>query len=442
VWLQGAIGLGVATDEYWVNASGMNSLNMYDGEKRENFKQEDLKGHGHNSMDICASRALFEWSDVGKTNSYNWHEFQASKTLSGPLDPSYWWDLIYRYNTEVAAYAGTDDVWNAFLHMGTHLYVRDLAAHVKAFEEDGTRYLARRYKARGEGDEGKTMFVALISNPFNGNVIAIHAQEVSVSALEAKFTTLEATACAYAVALPYSLSRLDKWFNDVYDTKVDSRGRARAIPVMDSVPTFDVDAVELYWGEDGLKVHSLGATTSLHSETDGTGNVCKVYEINVATQFQTAYQARFVYTPSARAFDEVGRFNSYRDAQVRAAVGFNEGYSRWMDEHWAFELKDSHTLDQLRLRLEETETPYHAHVTELIGKMTTGSLWSWSVSGLGVEWHGAIDYTTFSKPIGGFDFCTVDTTCQASDIDCIDVANITANDDDDDLVGASSVNSA
>jgi hypothetical protein len=28
---------------------------------------------------------------------------------------------------------------------------------------------------------------------------------------------------------------------------------------------------------------------------------------------------------------------------------------------------------------------------------------------MAIEWHGGFDYTTFHDPIGGFDFCTVDT---------------------------------
>ena len=42
----------------------------------------------------------------------------------------------------------------------------------------------------------------------------------------------------------YGSWQVDEWFNDVYATKVDSRGLAKPMPVMDSAPTFDMDAVE------------------------------------------------------------------------------------------------------------------------------------------------------------------------------------------------------
>ena len=55
--------------------------------------------------------------------------------------------------------------------------------------------------------------------------------------------------------------------------------------------------------------------------------------------------------------------------------------------------------------------------------MTAGSLWAWGVSGMAIEWHGAIDYTTLHDPIGGFDFCTANTECQKADTTCKDVAS-------------------
>jgi hypothetical protein len=125
--------------------------------------------------------------------------------------------------------------------------------------------------------------------------------------------------------------------------------------------------------------------------------------------------------------------------KVRSTAGINTGYSRWMDDHVGFMLKDGHTLDELRFELEAANTPYHAHVTELVtGDQTAGSLWAWGVSGLGIEWHGAFDYTTFHKPIGGFDFCTADTSCQPQDVTCLEVSNITGTNSNQ-IAGATSV---
>ena len=80
------------------------------------------------------------------------------------------------------------------------------------------------------------------------------------------------------------------------------------------------------------------------------------------------YQARFVYTPHAKYFDYLGTFHKYIDSTVRAAVGFNSGYSRWMDDHWGF---SGVRLDDFRTTLEKSNTPYHAHVTEY----TDGIYW-------------------------------------------------------------------
>ena len=457
-WLTNQLGMGGCTTEYWVNSSGMNALTIYDGEKRSTWKDEDLKGHGHDSSHICAARSLFEWHERpgAGNNAYDWHEFQASQTPTGSLDPAYWWNLIYQYNTQtstdsLATVDSTDSrdsssgEWSAFWHMGQHMYVPDLAAHMAKFHADGTLHLARHYKAVASGDEGKTWYVAFVANPFNGNAVILHAPEVSDDLHKAKFSELEDDACSYAVALPYSQSRLAEWYNTTYVSSVDANGLSRPMPVMDAHPTYDMDEVEAYF--EAIKIHSLGAVTKLHEvkaassakHTGSNSKVCKVFELHLSTQFQTAYQARFVYTPSAAHFDEVGRYHKYVDAQVRATTGTNQGYSRWMDDHWALTMRDTHTLDQIRFNLESAATPYHAHTTELFGNQTAGSLWAWGVSGMGIEWHGEFDYTTFHDSIGGFDFCTADTTCQAADKTCKEVAVNADDANHDDLTGANGV---
>ena len=68
------------------------------------------------------------------------------------------------------------------------------------------------------------------------------------------------------------------------------------------------------------------------------------------SQMTTAYQMRFVYTPEARNHEEVGRFHNYVDKQVRETTGYNTGYSRWMDEHYAITIANAQDLylDQVR----------------------------------------------------------------------------------------------
>ena len=73
----------------------------------------------------------------------------------------------------------------------------------------------------------------------------------------------------------------------------------------------------------------------------------------MASQLQTEYQVRFVWTPAARNFDLLGDFVKYTDATVREAVGFNTGYSRWMDDHWGI---SGVPLDTFRHSLEAANT--------------------------------------------------------------------------------------
>ena len=72
-------------------------------------------------------------------------------------------------------------------------------------------------------------------------------------------------------------------------------------------------------------------------------------------------EARFVYTPSARNFDELGRFIKYTDSTVRSMMGFNSGYSRWLDDHWGIQLSSSTTLDTFRKVLERALDESRAH---------------------------------------------------------------------------------
>ena len=125
-------------------------------------------------------------------------------------------------------------------------------------------------------------------------------------------------------------------------------------------------------------------------------------------------EARFVFTPSARNFDELGRFIKYTDSTVRSMMGFNSGYSRWLDDHWGIQLSSSTTLDTFRKVLERADTPYHAHATEMMYGTTVGSIWAWGVSGMAIEWHSDFDYTSFNDPIGAFDFCSADSVCSAA----------------------------
>ena len=76
----------------------------------------------HGMKRICSARSEFSWYNVNGTNSYDWHEFRGSLSVSGPLGPDYWWDLIYQMNTQYDSSTATN-VWNAFFHAGQHMYV-------------------------------------------------------------------------------------------------------------------------------------------------------------------------------------------------------------------------------------------------------------------------------------------------------------------------------
>ena len=232
--------------------------------------------------------------DEASSNYYSWHEFQGSLTEAGPLTPDYWYDKIYKFNTAIGDTSG--DEWSVFLHQGSHFYVNDLSKHMAAFERDGTPHLARHYKALARGDEGVTIFVVFVPNKFNGQTIIIHSAMVSVEKYKAKFTELEKVACAYAVALPVSVDRLEEEWKHIFVHKADATDLPLAIPVMDSKPTFDIDEVAEYYN-DKIKIQDYDVTTALHEESvsggeAGSGYTCIVFEMHMASQLQTEYVNR------------------------------------------------------------------------------------------------------------------------------------------------------
>ena len=433
--------------------------------------------HGGNKR-ICSARSEFTWADVNGTNSYDWHEFQSSLTPSGDRGPDYWWDLIYTMNTEYDSPSDIN-VWNAFLHMGQHMYVRtctwrpnvalqrrrpsfkascrrlcfcvyrptphppphpahprryvnDLTAHVVSLESKGTPYLARTYTSQAYGDDGRTMYVVFIPNPYNGNVVIIHSGSVGDWHARKFFRDLEAEACVQAVSLPYPLSSLERWWDKVYIETVDPTSLPKPYPVMDTHPVHDLDAVSDYF-ENKIKIREwadvdLVAWSNNATDVDLPNGqfACSTYSIQMASQFQTDYEVKYIYTPEAKGFDEVGRFQKYTDDEVRKSVGFNTGYNRWMDNHIALALPKNlspgsdkiTTLDEMRPYLEDAETPYHIHFTEVTGGEDMGSIWAWGPGGLGVEYHALITYESFEYPVGNFDFCTADSVCQDADVIC------------------------
>ena len=208
-------------------------------------------------------------------------------------------------------------------------------------------------------------------NRYNGQTIIIHAKSVSVGQYAEKFTELEESACAYAVSLPVSIDRLQEWWKNVFVHKIDDSNLPKALPVMDTKPTYNIDEVKRYF-DDKLNIHKYGAKTELvivdpledqGSSSSSSTSSCKVFEIHLPSQLQTEFQARFIFTPEARNFEELGTFLKYTDETVRNQMGFNSGYSRWLDDHWGF---SGVLLDDFRNSLEASKTPYHAHVTEIM----------------------------------------------------------------------------
>lgn len=452
IWLQTKIGLGVTGFEYFYNSTGNAVLHgAHMAEDWTEEQEEAVESVWGGNKQICSARSLFTWQNQNNTNTYDWHEFQSSTSPAGEMGPDYWWDLIYKYNTQLdvstmshspppfVEHDSSD--WNVFMHMGTHFYVHDLTMHMVELQKDNTPFLARRYTSVAD-ENPRRMFVVVVPNPYNGNCIIIHSGSVADPKQEALFLPLEDAACTYAVALPYSYEKLEAWAEKVYVQTTNNASLPKPFPVVDSIPTFDMEEVENYFKNDirlhewaHVKMNKYNNNVTIGHEggslyNDVPEEECQVFEIDLSSQFNTNYQTRFVYTPEARLHSELGRFHRYVDKTVRDNVNFNEGYCRWMDDHLGISLP-AHTsgktnavtsLDEIRENLEKAHVPYHAHFTEYNNGTREGSIWAWGVSGIGIEWHGALTLESFgamNNALGNFDFCQADSTCTAADEMCV-----------------------
>eukprot|EP00622_Pseudochattonella_farcimen_P007439 FR743420.1.p1 GENE.FR743420.1~~FR743420.1.p1 ORF type:complete len:298 (+),score=23.06 FR743420.1:100-894(+) len=260
--------------------------------------------------------------------------------------------------------------------MGTHMYVHDLTMHMIELQKDNTPFLARRYSSLAD-EYPRKMFMVVVPNPYNGNCVIIHSASVADPKQEALFLPLEDAACLAAAALPYSYEKLEAWVDNVFVQTTNNASLPKPIPVMDSIPTFDMDSVKKYFRHD-LKILDWADVALSHYSNNATGtsdtpdSECQVFKIDMSSQFNTDYQTRFVYTPGARLHTEMGRFHRYVDDTVRSYVNFNGGYCRWMDEHLGISLPAAVSgmsnavphLDDIRANLEKANVPYHAHFTE------------------------------------------------------------------------------
>ena len=60
------------------------------------------------------------------------------------------------------------------------------------------------------------------------------------------------------MSLPYNVSTLDGWWDDLYYDKPFNKHLQKPFPVMDSHPTFDIEEVREYF-QDKLLIEELGA---------------------------------------------------------------------------------------------------------------------------------------------------------------------------------------
>jgi len=420
-WLNKYLGLKLEGHQYFFNGTtGIDD--DVDGSVAVKYDESGKQG---GKGKYCSTRSIMDL-EIG---SVAWHETESAVTPTGPLAPSYWWN--YAHNLHATRFpsegSGEDFEWDGFMHAASHMYTADLTPFVELYKAEGLSHLKRRYTSV----DGVPMFTLHVPMPSNGQLAVLHSAKVAAKH-ESLFKPLEASSCAEAVALPVATALLQLNYATMVTEGADDydsgTGLPTLMPVMESAPSAGAAEVETYFTA-GLK--ALGLTASLAAGGSGD-DACTFVDVTAPAEGigpngdqEVTVTLRYVETPNSfdadksKALHSVGDYCAYVDAQGAAFMGSNSGYTRWIDNHVAYTVPASVTLDVLAGDLEATGTAYHAHVTSDTGDGGDGgSLWTMGVGGLAIEWHGDFDYTKFSYPVGSIDFCTADSVCRSQDTMC------------------------
>ena len=86
-----------------------------------------------------------------------------------------------------------------------------------------------------------------------------------------------------------------------------------------------------------------------------------------------------------------------------ANLGCNKGWDRFLDMHVGLWCEDPAKLDRIGPKMCEAREGFHAHTAD--GHL--GSIWAAGAGALGVEFHGAFDYSFFNKSrLDALNYCS------------------------------------
>ena len=279
------------------------------------------------------------------------------------------------------------------------------------YENESVQHLRFKYENPADGNE---MYAALLFNAFTGEVVEIHAGQVGAR-FTATFDALPEGACFEGFALTLPRTYMDVNFMARAYSAGRSHERTAAglpwpMPWKLSWPTSDVTK-PLHWFDSNLPDY-----TSMRYQACGSG--CHLAEMMLKLSeslvtngtermrtVQTPVLVRFVQNNDAGTSGlpwGVSDFEEYVEAVHERYVGEQRGWDRWLDNHIGLEIDNEAGLgflDHVGAQLERNGVKFHAHTTQrddtTVG--AAGSIWTQGVAGLGLEIHGAFDWSWFNQ---------------------------------------------
>ena len=411
------------------------------------------------TVDVAASKTLEGDACMVRTSGtsageWSVHDVETQRFHTGEYAPYVWWYYLRTMHGPFTA--DSFHGWNQFMAYSTGFYVKDLSWHLERwatraapslsaraaglagsshfseprappavvrrsrpfpprgarYENESVQHLRFKYENPADGNE---MYAALLFNAFTGEVVEIHAGQVDSARFAASFDELPEGACFDGFALTLPRTYMDVNFMARAYSAGRSHERTAAglpwpMPWKLSWPTSDVTK-PLHWFDSNLPDY-----TSMRYQACGSG--CHLAEMMLKLSeslvtngtermrtVQTPVLVRFVQNNDAGTSGlpwGVRDFEEYVEAVHERYVGEQAGWDRWLDNHIGLEIDNEAGLgflDHVGAQLERNGVKFHAHTTQrddtTVG--AAGSIWTQGVAGLGLEIHGAFDWSWFNQ---------------------------------------------
>lgn len=337
-----------------------------------NMSQYCSKEKTSGSAEACAIR-----KGHSDSRSFELHFLESRATPMGDRSVEDWVEYWQSLNSNF----DSDFKWHSFMSQAISLYSPDLSPFILRWSSSGTAMLLRRYESPLDG---RTVYSGRVSIPHSGAIVEIISDKVSQH-LQESFSEYAVEECAEANFIPWTVESMKSMWSG---SEVNEHGLPDLLVVQISNPAENEGAMAAFiQSSTGAQLNS-----SLHSQED---LACRWSDIDFSVSSRDGSRVVLRMVQNAKIDDgehTYTEYESYVTDTVDALVGYNQGFSRYLDSNVAIELPESVSLDYNAELLRQNMVSYHSSSDGDQG----GVNWSRGSSGLGVEFIGRYDMSHFS----------------------------------------------